>query len=139
MSSSSKVRGSRSARSKSDSRINGSGTSEAAVPVRNLTPADMSKPVVESVYIPSLSGNLYYRLLPAAKMREFLAKSGDSSTPEQRLDALADHLAGIICNENGQEFMSAETWMATVSLDVMNEIADCLNDHRNERGKVSRR
>jgi hypothetical protein len=128
-------------RSKSESRTNGSGTGDATnpVPVKILSPADISKPIVESVYIPILNGTLYYRLLPAAKMREFLAQSGDNSTPEQRLDALAGHLSRIICNEDGSEFMSAETWMDTVSLDVMNEIADCLTDNRDNRGKASRR
>lgn len=126
-------------RSKSESRVNGSGTTEPTLSARILTPADLSKPIVESVYIPSLGGNLWYRLLPAARMREFLTKSGDTSTPEQRLDALADHLSGIVCKEDGSEFMSAEAWMETVSLDVMNEIADCLNDNRDKRGKASRR
>ena len=135
-----KPRGSRSSsRSKSESRVNGSGTPEPTLPARTLTPADLSKPIVESVYIPSLGGNLWYRLLPAARMRDFLSKSGDASAPEQRLDALADHLSGIVCNEDGSEFMSAEDWMETVSLDVMNEIADCINDNRDKQGKTSRR
>lgn len=140
--SSSKTRSPRSnpaSRSKSESRTNGSGTPDAGIPSRTLTPADISKPVVDSVYIPSLGGKIHYRLLPAARMREFIAKSGDTATPEQRLDALAEHLSRIVCAEDGSEFMSAETWMETVSLDIMNEIADCLNDNRDRRGKASRR
>lgn len=131
----------RSPRSKSESRTNGSGVGDATnpVPARILAPSDVAKPIVESVYVPILNGSLYHRLLPAAKMREFLAESNDTSTPEQRLDALAGHLSRIICNEDGSEFMSAQAWMDTVSLDVMNEIADCINDNRDRRGKASRR
>lgn len=138
--SSSKTRSPRSV-SRSESRTNGSGVNNETNPMPDkiLSPADVSKPIVLSAYIPILGGTLYYRLLPAGQMKEFLSQSGADSTPEARLDALAEHLSRIICNEDGAEFMSAEKWMQTVSLDVMNEVADCLNDNREKRGKASRR